>query len=67
MGHLEEAIQRQSRAPQRAVLEEAAQQKADQAPPVCPVCGRCLSRCHDSLRMSPFGLAKNVPLGRRLR
>ena len=44
MGHLEEAIQRQSRAPQRAVLEEAAQQKADQAPPVCPVCGRCLSR-----------------------
>ena len=44
MGHLEEEIQRQSREPQRAVLEEAAQQKADQTPPVCPVCGRRLSR-----------------------
>lgn len=34
MGHLEEEILHQTRDLERAVLEEAAQKKADQAPPV---------------------------------
>jgi hypothetical protein len=44
LGHLEEEIGRRTREVERALLEEAAQQKADQAPPVCPVCGGKLSR-----------------------
>ncbi len=44
MGLLEEEILHQTRDWERAVLEEAAQKKADQAPPVCPVCGKKLSR-----------------------
>ena len=44
MGHLEEAILQETREVERALLEEAAQQKAAQAPPVCPVCGGKLSR-----------------------
>lgn len=44
MGHLEEEIFHQTRELERAVLEEAAQKKADQAPPLCPVCGNKLSR-----------------------
>src|SRR5258706_14642080 len=44
MGHLEEEILQKPREVERAVLEEAAQNKADQGPPVCPVCGGKLSR-----------------------
>src|SRR5215210_151673 len=44
LGHLEEQITRQTRAVERALLEEAAQKKADLAPPLCPVCGHKLSR-----------------------
>ena len=44
MGHLEEEILRTTRDLERAVLEEAAQKKADQTPPVCPVCQGKLSR-----------------------
>ncbi len=44
MGHLEEEILQKTRELERAVLEEAAQKKADQTPPVCPVCGGKLSR-----------------------
>ena len=44
MGHLEEEILHKTRELERAVLEEAAQKKADQAPPVCPACGGKLSR-----------------------
>jgi hypothetical protein len=44
MGHLEEEILQRTREVERTALEEAAQQKADQAPPVCPVCGGKLSR-----------------------
>lgn len=44
MGHLEEEILQKTRDLERAVLEEAAQKKADQAPLVCPVCGGKLSR-----------------------
>jgi hypothetical protein len=36
MGHLEEEILHKTREVERAVLAAAAQQKADQAPPVCP-------------------------------
>ena len=44
-GHLEEAILHSTRDLERKLLEEAAQKKADQSPPVCPVCGHPLSRC----------------------
>jgi hypothetical protein len=47
LGHLEEQISRESRSLERQLLEEAAQKKADQSPPVCPVCGHKLSRCTD--------------------
>lgn len=45
VGHLEEQILQQTRGLERKLLEEAAQKKADQTPPVCPVCGHKLSRC----------------------
>ena len=44
LGHLEEQILQQTRGLERKLLEEAAQKKADQTPPVCPVCGNKLSR-----------------------
>src|SRR6266699_472778 len=44
MGHLEEEILQKTRELERAVLEEATQKKADQTPPLCPVCGGKLSR-----------------------
>src|SRR5512146_2558361 len=44
LGHLEEQILHQTQGLGRKLLEEAAQQKADQSPPVCPVCGHRLSR-----------------------
>jgi len=44
MGDLEEQILRQTQGLERALLEEASQKKADQSPPVCPVCGRKLTR-----------------------
>lgn len=44
LGHLEEAILHSTRDLARKLLEEAAQKKADQSPPVCPVCGHQLSR-----------------------
>jgi len=45
LGHLEEQILQQTRGLERKLLEEAAQKKADQTPPICPVCGHKLSRC----------------------
>src|SRR6266571_7571660 len=56
--HLEEEILQKTREVERAVLEEAAQKKADQSPPVCPVCGHPLSRCtrdHERTFQSRFG------------
>jgi len=44
LGHLEEEILQQTRGLERQLLEEAAQKKADQTPPRCPVCGHALSR-----------------------
>ena len=45
LGHLEEEIRHTTRDLERQLLAEAAQKKADQSPPVCPVCGHSLSRC----------------------
>ena len=44
LGHLEEQILHTTRELERAVLEEAAQKKADQTPPVCLVCQGKLTR-----------------------
>ena len=58
LGHLEEQILHQTRDLERKLLEEAAQKKADQSPPVCPVCGHKLSRCtheHPRTFQSRFG------------
>jgi len=61
MGHLEEEILQATRDWERAVLEEAGQKKADQAPPVCPVCGRKLSRVsrgHERGYQTRFGVVR---------
>jgi len=58
LGHLEEEILHSTRDLERKLLEEAAQKKADQSPPVCPVCGHKLSRCtrdHSRTFQSRFG------------
>lgn len=61
LGHLEEEILRQTRGLERRLLEEAAQRKADQTPPVCPVCGHKLTRRtldHERTYQTRFGLVK---------
>jgi hypothetical protein len=58
MGHLEEEILQKTRDVERAVLEEAAQKKADQALPLCAVCGGKLSRMtpgHERSYQTRFG------------
>lgn len=58
MGHLEEEILQKTREVERAVLEEATQKKADQAPPLCPVCRGKLSRVthgHERSYQARFG------------
>jgi len=58
LGHLEEEILRMTRDLERKLLEAVAQKKADQSPPVCPVCGHQLSRCtrdHPRTFQSRFG------------
>src|SRR6476661_1396368 len=51
LGHMEEEILRQTQGLERRLLEEAAQKKADQSSPVCPICGNPLSRrTHDHAR-----------------
>src|SRR5436190_1490686 len=59
MGHLEEQILQKTREVERALLEEASQKKADQAPPVCPVCAGKLGRVtqgHERSYQSRFGI-----------
>lgn len=59
MGHLEEEIHRSTLEVQRVALEEAAQRKAGETPPVCPVCGHKLSRVtqgHARSYQTRFGL-----------
>lgn len=58
LGHMEEEILHSTRDLERKLLEEAAQKKADQSPPVCPICGHKLSRCtrdHERTFQSRFG------------
>lgn len=58
LGHLEEEILQKTRDLERAVLEEAAQKKADQSPPHCPVCSGLLSRLthgHERSYQTRFG------------
>jgi hypothetical protein len=58
LGHLEEEILQQTHELERALLAEAAQQKADATPPVCPVCGHKLSRRtrgHERTYQTRFG------------
>lgn len=51
LGHLEVQAARDVQELQRQALERGAQAKADGAPPVCPVCGRKLTRLsHDHPR-----------------
>lgn len=47
MGDLEREIIEQTQGLECKLLEEASQKKADQSPPVCPVCGHQLSRLSD--------------------
>lgn len=59
MGHLEEEIQRNTLEIQRLALEQAAQKKAGQVPPNCPVCGSKLTRVtggHGRSYQTRFGL-----------
>jgi hypothetical protein len=44
LGHLEEEILHPTRGLECRLLEEAAQKKADQTPPTCPVCSQSLTR-----------------------
>ena len=58
LGDLEEQILRQTRGLERQLLEEAAQKKADQTPPLCPACGHKLTRCtrdHERTFHTRFG------------
>lgn len=58
MGDLEEQILQQTKGLERKLLEEASQKKADQSPPVCPVCGHQLTRLshgHERTYQTRFG------------
>ena len=58
MGDLEGQILQQTAGLEQKLLEEASQKKADQSPPVCPVCGNKLSRLshgHERTYQSRFG------------
>lgn len=58
MGDLEEQILQQTKGLERKLLEEASQKKADQSPPVCPVCGHKLTRLshgHERTYQTRFG------------
>jgi hypothetical protein len=58
MGDLERQILQQTQGLEQKLLEEASQKKADQSPPVCPVCGNRLSRLsegHERTYQTRFG------------
>jgi hypothetical protein len=59
MGDLEREILQQTQGLERRLLEEASQKKADQSPPLCPICGNKLSRLthgHERTYQTRFGL-----------
>jgi hypothetical protein len=58
LGHIEEEITHQTRELQRAIAQEAAQKKAAQIPPTCPVCRAWLTRVthgHERTIQTRFG------------
>src|ERR1043166_7116253 len=58
MGDLERQILQQTQGLERKLLEEASQKKADQRPPLCPICGHKLSRLshgHERTYQTRFG------------
>jgi hypothetical protein len=58
LGHIEEEIAHQTRELQRVIAQEAAQKKADDIPPACPVCGAQLTRVthgHERTIQTRFG------------
>jgi hypothetical protein len=58
MGDLERQILQQTQGLERRLLEEASQKKADQSPPLCPVCGNKLNRLshgHERTYQTRFG------------
>jgi len=58
MGDLERQIVQQTQGLEQKLLEEASQRKADQSPPVCPVCGhqlRQVSHGYERTYQSRFG------------
>src|ERR1700689_4478039 len=52
LGHMEEKLLRGGHEVFRQMLEKAAQLKADQAPPICPVCQNKLSHWKQGHRTS---------------
>lgn len=58
LGHIEEEIAQKTRDLQRMIAQEAAQKKADDIPPACPVCGAKLTRVtpgHERTIQTRFG------------
>jgi hypothetical protein len=58
LGHIEEEITHKTRELQRAIAQEAAQKKAAQIPPTCPVCHAWLTRVthgHERTIQTRFG------------
>src|ERR1044071_1696822 len=58
LGHIEEEIAQKTRELERALAQEAAQKKAEQAPPTCPICGAKLTRLthgHERTVQTRFG------------
>lgn len=58
LGHIEEEIAHQTCDLERTLAEEAAQKKADQSPPTCPLCGAKLARLthgHERTVQTRFG------------
>jgi hypothetical protein len=58
MGDLERQILQQTQGLERRLLEEASQKKADQSPPLCPVCANKLNRLshgHERTYQTRFG------------
>ena len=58
LGHIEEEIAQKTRDFQRTLAQEAAQKKADDVPPMCPICGARLTRVthgHERTIQTRFG------------
>lgn len=55
LGHLEQHLNADFKELRRQLLQDAAQQKADQCPNLCPVCQQRLKRCRPRSRTFPTG------------